>query len=117
MCVQAGPVAWSALQAAKNQLIHEKPETFDRMTKIIANCKISGALHKGRLDALGERRSILRDGWKMMGSMQSNKHALITGVFESDVNEIRSKAMQRVHIHQELSTTSLRLPNQMKVRT
>ncbi|GAX79773.1 hypothetical protein CEUSTIGMA_g7213.t1 [Chlamydomonas eustigma] len=79
---------WSALAAAKQHILLEKPETFDRMNKIVANCKVSGDLRKNRLDSLG--------------------------VFDSEVNEVRTRTMQRVRMHQELSTTSMRLPNNMK---
>ena len=36
------------------------------------------------------------------------------GVFESEVNEVRSRTMLRVQMYQELSTTSMRLPDNLK---
>ena len=80
---------WTPLAAAKQHLQLERPEVFDRMNRTIANCKVSRGMRKSRLDSLG--------------------------VFESEVNEVRSRTQVRVQMHQELSSVSMRLPSNQKV--
>lgn len=81
---------WHPLKSAKLQLAIEKPGMLTRMEDAVEQCRIARDNRNFRLNSLG--------------------------VFENSTNEVRARSMLRVHMHKELSTTSMRLPQQNKVR-
>uniref|UniRef100_A0A7S3VI76 Uncharacterized protein n=2 Tax=Dunaliella tertiolecta TaxID=3047 RepID=A0A7S3VI76_DUNTE len=74
--------------AARQQLGSEKPALLQRMDDTLARCRVLRDNRNYRLNSLG--------------------------VFENDKNEVRARSMQRVQVHKDLSTTSMRLPDTHK---
>ncbi|KAF5831284.1 hypothetical protein DUNSADRAFT_13340 [Dunaliella salina] len=74
--------------AARQQLCSEKPALLHRMDDTLARCRVLRDNRNYRLNSLG--------------------------VFDDDKNEVRARSMQRVQVHKDLSTTSMRLPDARK---